>query len=43
MKHIGNSAFREYASTSIEIPSTAITIGHYAFYGNQITSVTIPN
>lgn len=43
VKHIGNSAFREYALTSIEIPSTAITIGHYAFYGNQITSVTIPD
>jgi hypothetical protein len=47
---IGENAFREKGLTSVVIPNTVVTIGHYAFYsdfwsraGNNFTEVIIPN
>lgn len=40
---IGDGAFKGKRFTSITIPSTVHTIGHYAFYGcRKLTSLEIP-
>ena len=42
--HIGERAFRNMRITGVVIPNTIISIGRYAFEGNeQLTVVTFPN
>lgn len=39
---LGQNTFREYLGGGFVIPSTVHTLGNYAFYGSEITSIIIP-
>ena len=43
LKTITNSALEECAFTSIKLPEGLETIDMYAFFGSQLTSITIPS